>query len=176
LTRPKVQRVHGDGCDLVWSVALSRLIARMSEAQDQFFGDHAEMNSRTHLYRRNRDALRTQCAAAFADEQGWKPTRARFPFSRLGGTPPLGTVWFPSGEWGDSPFDHAERFVRDRRAVAMVIHLYAALPREPVFDAVTVDRLPASWYWPGHTDAYVLRRGGSPQASEDDRSLSVPDL
>lgn len=52
-------------------------------------------------------------------------------------------------------FDHAEFFWQGRLPAALIVHNYGK-PPQPERDDLVVEQLPASWYNPGQTVAYII--------------------
>jgi hypothetical protein len=65
---------------------------------------------------------------------------------------PRKRLWRPC----DDVFEHPDWFLVGRHPVA-VVHLYNELDLANVPEGIIIDELPESWYYPGHTRAYVYR-------------------
>lgn len=99
--------------------------------------------------------LRQQASAEFARANGWH-TCAR-PFSptmlREGRTRPR--LYKEPRRASGIDFDHSEFMTFGRVPVAIIVHNYRAAPTA---DGLGVEQLPDSWYWPGGTTAWLIRR------------------
>lgn len=115
----------------------------------------------TRLYRRLH-RLRERAATSFATANGWCVATGSFTLAEVmlghlnpmlrdgsskGATPPVDGL----------DLDHVERFRVGRRPVALLTHSYnmRSAPADP---RVRVEELPASWYFPDHTRAWLVQR------------------
>ena len=103
--------------------------------------------------------MRADAALAFADAQGWIRSSGFSLYRLTPGVhrpPQEGSI--PGWARDEAVIDHPEFFWQGHGAAGVVVHLYAtriALDRIP--EPIVVDQLPASWYYPPRTTAYVLR-------------------
>jgi hypothetical protein len=152
-----VTRLRGEAEPLAWPPAIKPVIRQLAElCEEGAPADSREMRE----WQRVVDAARRQADAIFADAQGWR-VRGEFDYSRL--LRKRGKSWIP--EWA-TVFDHPTFYQVPGRDIAMVIQPYRALSHDEIPEAITVDLLPDSWWWPFSvkgwpqgldTTAYVLR-------------------
>jgi hypothetical protein len=99
--------------------------------------------------------LRQQAAREFAGANGWQ-AGAR-PFSpkmlREGRTRPK--LYKEPRPASGIDFDHSEFFNFGRIPVAILVHNYTTAPKA---EGLRIEQLPESWYWPGGTTAWLIRR------------------
>jgi hypothetical protein len=149
-----IVRLRGDAEELVWpGAALRPHLDQRAWLRDVSPGHDTSWANR----RRWSDASLAAHAAnvqAFAEAQGWRVSKG-FALDRL--VRRRASLLWPN--WARDVVDHPDFFWRYQRSPALVVHLYGELVLDRVPDALVVDRLPESWYWPGMTTAYVFRPG-----------------
>jgi hypothetical protein len=170
-------RIHGEAAPLIWTHRIDDAIravrfVRLLES-DARQDEHLHRRFWSSCYHETRENARSVFAAA----QGWKPEQR----GRIDLPIAWGVTW---QEWsrflGDadaSPFwptilgnrraplrltsgerlDHPEFFRSQRKIKALIVHNYGKLPDGQIPSNLVIDRLPDSWYWPGHTTAYCIR-------------------
>ncbi|HEU5185509.1 MAG TPA: hypothetical protein VFU01_13130 [Gemmatimonadaceae bacterium] len=175
MSEPGIIRLRGDALSVVWPNTLMPLVARSAELRERPIRRVSEEEARAQpgRYRpmseweATLDEAHRDTAEEFGAAQGWTLTRRGSPRRLLSlrerRRMPRG---LPSWACREDVFEHPDYYVVGRgrgirRLVGAVVHLYTptivldALPHELV-----VDKLPASWYMPDLTTAFLLRPGG----------------
>jgi len=165
----RIIRLRGDSPSLVWpDTAIADRVAWCAELRrltpDGLLSETDPADVRRMVRQLGEWSIamltaRSAAATAFAQAQGWAYSPNAYPTARLVADPRErrhrpATTW----DFRDDVFEHPDWFVLKGRPVAAVVHLYHELAIDALPNAIVVDRLPASWYYPQLTTAYVFRR------------------
>lgn len=97
-------------------------------------------------------------ASAFARANGWTLGRTDIAPTALGKGHTRRSALAAWRATDLDLFEHADYFLAgSRRLVGAVMHMYGPMRIEDVPDFISVEELPASWYYPNITTAYLLR-------------------
>lgn len=145
----RIERLQGEGARLVWpgskiDPVAADILALKEKIDAALLGKRSVGQLDVELRK-----LRGDCAAAFASANGWSVAK----------TPINPDRFFGPGHVVRHP--ESFRWAGRSSPAALVIHthhdyvveLLGKLPTD-----LTIDSLPSSWYWSGHTTAFCFRR------------------
>lgn len=148
----RIERLQGEGARLVWPAKkIDPIAAEILVLREKSETAHVEKRAGRDVILLLKEIRRLQgeCAAAFAEVNGWS----------LAKTPLNPDRFFGPGHL----VRHPESFRWRGRSspAALVVHTYhssTVLQLVKLAPHLTVDRLPSSYYWVGHTTAFCFRR------------------
>jgi hypothetical protein len=142
----RIERLQGEGVRLIWPASkIEPIAADIVELKAKL--DAAIKEGRGfRLMDRQIYELRRDCARAFATANDWTLAKTAINTDKFFGPDPRHIIRHPdSFRWAG------------RGTAALVVHTYVDIGLAELPAHLTVDRLPDSWYWSGHTSAYCFR-------------------
>ena len=168
MSHSRIVRLRGDGLALVWPEDIEPLIAQSARLRGRsprrVPGDHPDVVANPERFRPLReweaqlDEAQDDAAQGFGNAQGWRLGRCGSPRLLLSPRDRRRMPRrLPAWSLRDDCYEHPDFFYVGRRLAAVVVHLYPMIALDGLPNAVVVDQLPSSWYYPDLTTAYVLR-------------------